>query len=208
MAEFWNEILTKASWEMLQELSKKQEFVLIGGWAVFLWTGRLKSKDIDVVVDFKTLEKMRQEFALVKNERLRKYEVSFEKFDIDIYVPFYSRLALPLDALKSTKLQGIRTVSAEELLILKQAAERARRGSVKARKDAIDILALLVYSGLDLKRYAALLRKHKLEDYAEELGKVVKGFDVQDLKYFDMNLKQFRDWQKEFVGKLRKSEWD
>ena len=205
MAEFWHEELTRASWEMLQELSKKHEFVLIGGWAVFLWTGRLKSKDIDVVLDFKTLEKLRQEFSLVKNERLHKYEVSFEKFDIDIYVPFYSQLALPLDQLRATKLQGIRTVSAEELLILKQGAERARRGSVKARKDAIDVLALLIYSGLDLKRYFALLKKHGLADYAEELGKVVKGFDVQDLKYFDMNLKQFRDWQKEFLARLRKS---
>ena len=205
MAEFWHEELTRASWEMLQELSKKHEFVLIGGWAVFLWTGRLKSKDIDVVVDFKTLEQLRQEFALVKNERLRKYEVSFEKFDIDIYVPFYSQLALPLEGLKATKLQGIRAVSAEELLILKQGAERARRGSVKARKDAIDILALLIYSGLDMKRYFTLLKKHGLADYAKELGKVVKTFDVQDLKYFEMNLKQFRDWQKEFLARLRTS---
>ena len=203
MAEFWHEVLTRASWEMLKELSKKYEFVLIGGWAVFLWTGRLKSKDIDVVVDFKALEQMREEFALVKNERLRKYEVSFEKFDIDVYVPFYSRLALPLEELKVVKLQGIRTVSAEELLILKQGAERARRGSVKARKDAIDILALLLYSGFDWERHAKLLRKHELEDYAGELGKVVKGFDMRDLKYLDMNFKQFRDWQKGFLARLR-----
>ena len=202
MAEFWHEVLTRASWEMLKELSKKYEFVLIGGWAVFLWTGRLKSKDIDVVVDFKALEQMREEFALVKNERLRKYEVSFEKFDIDVYVPFYSRLALPLEELKVVKLQGIRTVSAEELLILKQGAERARRGSVKARKDAIDILALLLYSGFDWERYAKLLRKHEL-DYAKELEKVVKEFDMRDLKYLDMNFKQFRDWQKGFLARLR-----
>jgi hypothetical protein len=31
--EFWNEVLTKASWEKLIQLSKEIDFILIGGWA-------------------------------------------------------------------------------------------------------------------------------------------------------------------------------
>ena len=55
MNEFWNELVTQASWERLQELSKEIDFVLIGGWAAYLWTGKHKSKDIDIIVDYETL---------------------------------------------------------------------------------------------------------------------------------------------------------
>jgi hypothetical protein len=38
MKEFWNSMLTKESWEELKRLNKKYDFVLIGGWAVWLLT--------------------------------------------------------------------------------------------------------------------------------------------------------------------------
>ena len=203
MTEFWNEALTKASWEKLQELSKKYGFVLIGGWSAFLWTGMHKSKDIDVVVGFKTLEQLKQDFALVKNERLRKYEVRFDGFDLDVYVPFYSRLALPLNELTPVVVQGIKTVPPEELLILKQGAEIQRRHSTKGRKDAIDILALLLNAGVNLKEYKRLLKKHGLSAWEKELETVVKEFDERDLKFLNIGFKQFGDWRKTFLTQLK-----
>ena len=202
MTEFWNEQLTAASWEKLQEMAKKYDFVLIGGWAAFLWTGMHRSKDIDIVVGYKALERLRQDYALTKNDRLKKYEAKLDKFDIDIYVPFYSVLSLPLESLESTRIQGITTVTAEGLLVLKQGAEIDRRGSVKGRKDAIDIVTLLVHGGVDLEKYAGLVEEHGLE-YKKELERVVKKFDVKDLKFLGMNLKQFRDWQKTVLGQLK-----
>ena len=123
MNEFWNELVTQASWERLQELSKEIDFVLIGGWAAYLWTGKHKSKDIDIIVDYETLAKLQQNYRLEKNERLHKYEIKLEKFDIDIYVPFFSELTLPVnDIMKdhTTKVQNIKTIKPEALLILKQ----------------------------------------------------------------------------------------
>ena len=42
--EFWNSLLTQKSWELLQKLSKEKfRFILIGGWAAYLWTKQHKS---------------------------------------------------------------------------------------------------------------------------------------------------------------------
>ncbi|HLD75822.1 MAG TPA: hypothetical protein VI874_02295, partial [Candidatus Norongarragalinales archaeon] len=61
--------------------------MLIGGWAAFLWTGKHKSKDIDIVVGHDALSGLKQRQALTKNEKLRKYEIKRGDVDIDIYTP-------------------------------------------------------------------------------------------------------------------------
>ena len=43
--EFWSEVVTRASWEKMQELSKNYDFIVIGGWSAYLWTKMHKSKD-------------------------------------------------------------------------------------------------------------------------------------------------------------------
>lgn len=48
--EFWNDISTLKSWELLKKLNKKLHFIIIGGWGIYLWTHALKSKDIDVLL--------------------------------------------------------------------------------------------------------------------------------------------------------------
>jgi hypothetical protein len=205
LTEFWNEIMTQASWEKLQELSGEFDFVLIGGWAAYLWCGMHKSKDIDIIVDYGTLPKIKERYPLTKNDRLKKYEVKFQGFDIDIYLPFYSKLALPLEDLvrSAVKVKGIRTVPLEALLILKQAAEIDRRNSVKGQKDAIDILTILVYGGIDLKEYNKMLRRYELTQYIDELRYVIENVDPRNLKFLDMNVKSFSDWKKKTRKKLR-----
>ena len=90
MPEFWHNLVTDKSFTLLQELTKCFDFVLIGGWAVYVHTKALKSKDIDIIVDFADLEKLRFAFPLVKNERMRKYEIKADGFDVDIYAPHWS----------------------------------------------------------------------------------------------------------------------
>ncbi|UCE38086.1 MAG: hypothetical protein JSW00_02265 [Thermoplasmata archaeon] len=198
--------MTKASWKKLQELTNEFEFILIGGWAIFIWTKKHKSKDIDIVVDYEILSEIQERYPLTKNNRLKKYEVKFDEFDIDIYLPYYSKLAIPIEDLKelSVKVQGIRTVALEALLILKQAAEIERRNSVKGQKDSIDILTILIHGGIDLNKYNEMLVKYDLGNYVNELIFVIQSFDKKNLRYIDLNLKKFADWKKGYIKKLRK----
>ena len=205
MREFWNEAVTKASWDRLTWLAGQFDFILIGGWAAYLWTKTHKSKDIDIIVDYGVLDELRRSYPLVKNERLRKYEIKQDSFDIDIYVPHYSRLALPVEILSrhTRRVEGIRTVMPEALVILKQGAEIERRGSMKGTKDRIDILALLIYSGFDLKRYRALLKEFRLERFEKELRRNLEEFDPKDADFLSFNHQEFIKWKRSFLEKLK-----
>ncbi|MBI5159334.1 hypothetical protein HY992_04395 [Candidatus Micrarchaeota archaeon] len=203
--EFWSELLTQDSWLELLKLAKEFDFILIGGWAAFLHTSLHKSKDIDIVVDYETLDALRRQYRLEKNERLKKYEVKRDKFDIDVYVPHYSQLSIPVEQLErySVKIQGIKTVSAEALLVLKQGAEIERRNSVKGQKDAIDILTIISRAGIDWKKYAEILSKHGKHLYPSELLRVLRDFPDDDIEYLGMSFTEFKKWKKLLLAELK-----
>jgi len=69
--EFWNEIAIDKSFKILQELRRKFDFVLIGGWAVYFLTKAIKSKDVDVIVDYKELSRLRTSIGIQKNDFLK-----------------------------------------------------------------------------------------------------------------------------------------
>ena len=204
--EFWHESLTGQSWEKLQELAGEIKFTLIGGWSVWLWTKQHKSRDIDIIVDFETLARLREKYPLVKNDRLKKYEIKMQGFDIDIYVPYYSKLALPVEQLASqtASIEGISTISCEALLILKQGAEIARRGTTKGRKDIIDILTILLYAPLDFKNYFALLSKNGKENFAKELLYEIAALSPRESeKYIGMGEREFTKRKKGLLLKIK-----
>lgn len=202
--DFWNSILTEKSWNILLKLTKEPfSFILIGGWAAYLWTDLHKSKDVDIVLeDFKALDYLKKKYNLKKNENLKKYEIQFEEIDVDIYVPFYSRLAIPIEEIKkySTKLKGINVVKPEALLILKQGAEMERKESVKGNKDRIDIMTLLVYSEIDFKIYKDLLKKYTSGHFLPRLKQIIKIF--KDIQYLNLNPRQFKLKKKEILTKI------
>jgi len=204
MKEFWSEVVTAKSWAQLVVLSKEYKFILIGGWAAYLWTRTHKSKDIDIVVDYDALHKIKTTLPLEKNERLRKYEVKMGEFDIDIYLPGYSKLAIPLEKLTEnmTNIEGINVPSAESLVLLKQGAEIARRGSIKGKKDLIDILTLLIRSGFSIGNYKKLAREFSLEHYVKELENEINLFNQKDSDYLGMNLNEFAKWKKKFLEEI------
>jgi len=176
---FWHSELVERSWRILQELKKRYEFTLVGGWAVYLYTKALKSKDIDLIVDYGTLERLGREHPLKKNMRLRKYELLLDEVEVDIYVPFFSRLGIPVEEVtaRETVLEGFRVPGPEVLLILKQAAEVERAGSVKGLKDRIDILALLIRADIDWNSYKTLTKQYSLDSYRDRLRDLVERAD-------------------------------
>jgi len=203
--EFWNSTLTENSWEILQDLQKKPfNFIVIGGWAAYLWAKQHKSKDLDIVLpEFKDLDYLKKEYALKKNDSLKKYEIVFGQIDVDIYVPHYSQLGLPITEIvkHTTKIEGIRVVLPEILLILKQSAELDRRNSIKGRKDRVDIVTLLLFTEINFSQYHALLKQYQLESYLSELKKIILEF--RDLDYVGLNPRQYKLKKKELLEKMK-----
>ncbi|MBI2547752.1 hypothetical protein HYW21_00205 [Candidatus Woesearchaeota archaeon] len=204
--EYWNSLLTEKSWNILKDLQKKPfHFIVIGGWAAYLWTKLHKSKDIDIIIpDFEDLEYLKRAYDLKKNDHLKKYEIRFEEIDVAIYIPYYSQLPLPITEIKkyTTIIENISVVTPEVLLILKQAAEQDREYSVKGAKDRVDIMTLLLFSTMNFQTYKDLLKKHKLEHFQKRLERIINTFT--DLKYLELNPRTYKIKKKVLAQLLRK----
>ncbi len=203
--EFWDDIITDKSWKILIDLAKEFDFVVIGGWAAYLHTKTLKSKDIDIVVNFDTLEKMGMEYKLKKNFNLKKYEIIIDEISVDIYVPFFSDLVIPVNSLEEyyTKIEGIKVVVPEVLLILKQQAEAERRDSVKGQKDRSDIINLLINSNIDLKIYSQLVKKYNLEHHPIRLKEIIRDAKIEFRYLGIVNLRKIKLLKKSLIDKLK-----
>jgi len=192
--EFWNEIAIDRSFKVLQELRKEIDFVLIGGWAVYFLTKAIKSKDIDIIVDFKELTILKMRVGIKKNDLLKRYEGEIEGVSIDIYLPYYSEFAIPPEEiLKNTvRVESFKIPKPEVLLILKQQAEVQRKNSVKGQKDRVDIICLAKSDKIDWNRYRQLLRKFGVEEYGKRLEEIVRSARVE-FEYLDVkNLREVR----------------
>jgi len=202
--EFWNSLLTEKSWEILQEIKKEDfRFVIIGGWATYLWTKQHKSKDIDFILpNLKDLDILKAKYNLIKNDNLKKYEIKIGEIDIDIYIPYYSKLSIPLDKINKyiRKIESFEVVSPELLIILKQGAEINRRHSVKGKKDRIDIMSLLYYSDFDFNKYNQIIDEYHIPDYKKEIIKIIKEFN--DFNSLNINLKELSEFKKRMLNFL------
>jgi len=175
--EFYHDLITEKSFKILQDLRRKFDFILIGGWAVFLYTKALKSKDIDIVIDYKELEKFKKEFDISKNERLKKYEAKIEEIDIDIYLPYFSNIGLPVEEIKNyvQSVEGFTIPTPEILLVLKSYILRERKGTTKGRKDLIDIFSLFSQKMINWQKYKEIIEKYNLQKLKEELRNTVSS---------------------------------
>lgn len=188
----------------MQELKKEKfRFIVIGGWAAYLWTKQHKSKDIDVIIpDYKELEILSKKFVLRKNDNLKKYEIKIEEIDIDIYLPYFSKLALPVEfvAKNTTKVESFEVVLPEILLILKQGAELDRKDSVKGQKDRIDVMTLLCYSNINFNVYRDILAEHKILNYRKRLKEIVQAF--REINMLNLNVKDYSQIKKDLLKKI------
>ena len=203
--EFWNETVTGKSWNMLVRLRKMDfRFVLIGGWAAYLWTKKNKSKDVDIVLeDVSVLDFLKNNFDMKKNAHLKKYEIKTGDIDVDVYVPYYSRLAIPPEDMKkhATVIDGISVATVEALLLLKQGAETDRGLSQKGLKDRIDMMALLCFCDVNFKKYREMLESYGRPELMKRLRDIVSGFT--EMKYLGLNPRELKLKKMEIMEKLR-----
>lgn len=197
--EFWNDIMLEKSWNVLQKISKEFDFVLIGGWAVYLWTNSQKSRDIDLIVGYEALDYLRRSYILKKNDHLKRYEIVVDNVDIDVYLPYFSKLGIPAEEIVKykVKVKGFETIPPELLLILKQTAQIDRKNSIKGQKDKIDIINLLIKLDMDWEKYKEILKAYNLKGYKKELFRLVKTFDM--LEYTGMNPREYAVWKRKVL---------
>ncbi|MBU1350182.1 MAG: hypothetical protein ABII94_01635 [Patescibacteria group bacterium] len=202
--QYYHNLSTTKSFQILQELKKAFQFILIGGWAIWIYTKALKSKDIDFICDYKILGKLKNKFDISKNNRLKKYEAKIEEIDIDIYLPFYSDLGLPAQEIKKyTKIQeGFQIPRPEILLILKQKAYQSRKDSIKGEKDKIDILSLLLKVNLDFNFYKKILARYNLKIFLQELKNIILA--ESHVKELGLNKHQYSRFKSKILKLIQK----
>lgn len=185
-------------------MRKKYKFVLIGGWAVYLYSKSLKSKDIDIIIDYDVLAKLKETDEVFKNDRLRKYEINTGNFDIDIYVPHYSELGIDPAEIQNYTVNkdGFSVPFLEILLLMKLFAWHNRRGSAKGQKDELDICSLAFLPEFDWKKYSGFVEKYSFSKYHEEFTRLLKA--TRSIKELDINEQKMSKIRKGIIEKLSK----
>lgn len=201
--QFYNDTITQKSFVYLQELNKKYNFILIGGWAVYLYSKSIKSKDLDIIVDYGVLAEIKKTNEIFKNDRLRKYEINEGNFDVDIYVPYYSELGIEIEEIRKNLFskEGFTVPALEMLLLMKLFAWHNRRGSSKGQKDELDILSLASLLEFDWKKYAKFVKKFNFSKYNEEFMNLLKS--VRGIKELGINEQKMAKIRKKILAELK-----
>lgn len=169
MVDLWRDEAIENSWRVLRRLHELVDFVSIGGWGVYLWARKLKSRDIDIYIDqdnFYRLQAaaLREGFTIKRNARLKKFEALIDGVEVDIYTPFMCNLAIPCADVFGrgmvSNIEGFKVAAPEALLLLKAQAAKERWGSEKGLKDRVDIISLLAFVDIKPGILKELLRKY------------------------------------------------
>jgi len=168
----WRDEAVEKSWQVLAELRGLADFVLIGGWGVYLWTRKMKSRDIDVCINQENFYKLQSEllqrdYGLKRNVRLMKFEALIGDVEVDIYTPFMSKLTVPCLDVFDKKLYSLierfKVAIPEVLLLLKAQAAQQRWHAEKGVKDRVDIISLLKFADIKRDLFEQVLRKYDKE---------------------------------------------
>jgi hypothetical protein len=169
MVDLWRADAIERSWHVLNKLREFADFVVIGGWGVYFWARKLKSRDIDIYIDQDNFYKLQAEAvktgaAIKRNPRLKKFEVLMDGVEVDIYTPFMCNLVVPcLDLFRTgmlSNIEGFNVAAPEVLLLLKAQAAKERWHSEKGVKDRADIISLLAFVDIKFSLLKELVRKY------------------------------------------------
>lgn len=198
---FYHDIITQKSWEELTKLGKTCHFVLIGGWAAYLYTKNIKSKDIDILIEYEELGKLRKIYDVAKNERLKKYEARREEIQIDIYLPHYSVIGIPVeDLMKQTfSFEGFTLLKKEWLQALKIYVLSQRLRSAKGEKDFLDVLSLF-QTDIDTAKLLKIIKKYKLESALKTFMEILNERNVA--LELDLNRHKYKKLKTEILHHL------
>lgn len=160
--------------------------VFIGGIAVYMHamnhgpTSSLAemTHDADFYISLSSLSDLRETEELVQNSRLSKHEFQRNEFSFDVYAERLSSLPVPYDvvAAHAVEYDGVHVAALEELLVLKLEAAADRHASMHGRKDAKDVIRILLLAGdaeyaFDAKRAVAYMKPA----HFERLEHIVNG---------------------------------
>lgn len=201
--EMYHNLITEKSFLLLKELKKQIKFTLIGGWAVWLWAKTLKSKDIDIIIDYSDLGELRKQYEIQKNERLKKYEIKHSSgIDVDIYLSHYSNLGVDVnDINKNTfNLNGFMVPQLELLFLLKLYANHQRQGSLKGKKDEVDIFSLAFLAEFDWRKYQNMVKKYHFAQYHNGFVRLLKR--TKEIKETDINQQKMARKRTYILGKI------
>ena len=197
---FYHDLITQKSWQELKKLGKTTNFVLIGGWAVYLYSKTLKSKDIDILIEYSEIASLKMGYDFTKNERLKKYEARREEIQIDVYLPHYSELGIPIEDLmnQKTSIEGFDVLKKEYLVALKLFTLKERGRTIKGQKDFLDLLSLFATPETDRKRLNNIINKYKLDsslDFFQEL--MNERVEISEL---DLNKHSYKKLKDKIMG--------
>jgi hypothetical protein len=207
----WRDDIVDRSWTVLAHLRELCTFVLIGGWAVYFWTRKLKSRDIDLCINQDNFYRLQSELLkesvfVNRNPRLRKYEAKLGDVEVDIYTPFQSNLIIPVTSLFEkgwyTNIEGHDVALPEVLLLLKSQAARERWNSEKGVKDRVDLLALLLYSDWKQELLKELAESFDPKrELLKVLGRTVKESRIE-YRYLDLRYEREGRRLRDTIDKL------
>jgi len=176
----WRDEIVERSWMALGELKELADFVLIGGWAVYFWSKKLKSRDIDLYIDqdnFYRLQSalLQRGYAVKRNVRLKKFEALIGDVEVDIYTPFMSNLVIPcLDVFERklfSLIKGFKVAIPEVMLLLKAQAAQQRWHAEKGLKDRVDIISMLKFVDIRRDLFEQMLGKYDRKNLLREVIK-------------------------------------
>ncbi|MEK7173305.1 MAG: hypothetical protein AAB740_05040 [Patescibacteria group bacterium] len=201
--EYYHSLITEKSWQELQSLKKTVDFVLIGGWAVYFYSKALKSKDIDIMVDFDQLSIIEKYYRLDKNERLSKYQATKGEIDIDIYLPHFSQIGIPVEEIinKTTQIEGFKVININYLLALKIFTLADRGRTPKGRKDFLDLISLVLSNKGDLPEVKKIIEKFSLNDTLKVFQEFLQ--EITEVEELNVNNHQFSKLKKAIIAGLK-----
>ncbi len=195
--EYYHSTITEKSWQELIALKKEVDFVLIGGWAVYFYSKSLKSKDIDIIIDFEQLPILERNYRLNKNERLKKYQAVKDGIEIDIYLPHFSQLGIPVEELLKHKvsIEGFSVIDANYLFTLKVNTLAERGRTPKGRKDFLDLISLILSDKIDFKQVKEITEKFELKEGSKTFQEFLQ--ESTQIEELNLNSHQFAKLKKE-----------
>ncbi len=132
--------------------------ILIGGLAIFLHflnhnklplqepekVSFRKIKDIDFIVDYEILDKLKKNYTVFHNRKMKMYELLLDDTKLNAFGAFDNMLNLSLQFQKNAvELFGIKVASIPDLILMKEQTVKDRPNSTKNKAD-LDLLKKMI----------------------------------------------------------------
>jgi len=205
--QFWNEEQTKKSRELLNMLASSVDFVLIGGWAVYMYIRQQMSLGVDLAITYNSLEYFRKYGINDYKDMKVKYSIVNGVY-VDLFIEDFSDKDLPVPVSTILKeyniIEGIKVVDKELLLLLKLWGY-FRADEQKIRKDMLDVLGLMLYGDIDLKKFKAYIDAYKVPK-RRSVDVLLEYLDkrVQVENFIDISKKELHERLKSYRMQLRR----